>query len=60
MFPDHMREWSRKCKFRVVAGDDDGGGELRIVGVSNDDHLRVFSWLPSNGDWVLTAQSRTP
>lgn len=57
-----MREWSRKCKFRVVAGDDDGGGggELRIVGVSNDDHLRVFSWLPSNGDWVLTAQSRTP
>jgi hypothetical protein len=55
-----MREWSRKCKFRVVAGDDDGGGELRIIGVSNDDHLRVFSWLPSNGDWVLTAQSRTP
>lgn len=56
-----MREWSRKCKFRVVAGDDDGGGELRVaVGVSNDDHLRIFSWLPSNGDWVLTAQSRTP
>uniref|UniRef100_A0A0D9XCI4 Uncharacterized protein n=1 Tax=Leersia perrieri TaxID=77586 RepID=A0A0D9XCI4_9ORYZ len=53
MFPDHMREWSSKSKFRVVNGDGDDNDEVRVVGLSTDHHLRVFSREPISGNWVL-------